>query len=229
MNYTIYIASVASFFISTYVFSSPILSFYYKSALDPDRIQQKIRKSGKIGRYTVNGLAMYPHHSGIFSTYGGYLQTSDAHGQTIFPRLQHDPALYVIITNKLTPIVMFENTISHWELVPGTPTAIYYLERHYSEENHEFFWQVNPAELSEYPKVPMESVIIFAKPHNIVMHTDYQPTEADPHLMLPDLYILKEINVLSSALYILNIKHLFRPVTFAYQVQGQRYEEIPNP
>ncbi|HXW86299.1 MAG TPA: hypothetical protein VEK38_03065 [Candidatus Bathyarchaeia archaeon] len=228
MNYTIYLVPVISFFSNVYLFSSPIISFYYFSDLDTDHIQKKI-KQGNIHHYTINGLHDHPHYTGIFSTYGGFLQTSDMHGQTIFPRLHHQPSLYVVITDKLTPITMFENTIEHWELVPGTPTLVYHLERLYNDTNREFFWQVQLADLPTYPRIPLDTLVIFANAHDLTLHTDYQTTEPDPHLLLPNVYILKEIDIMSAALYILNIKHLFRPITFTYQVQPKQYEEIQNP
>ena len=111
------------------VIAGPVVTFFFRdSPITPERaeeISRKLRKPHGIAKRTLEGLTDHHPVSGIFSTYFGFLQVSSINGQVTFPRKQGSGDLQVIVTNKITPILMFENTISHWELEPGTPAVLY--------------------------------------------------------------------------------------------------------
>ena len=69
--------------------------------------------------------------SGIFATYGGFLTVSDLNGEITFPRKHRKPFIYLIITEKMSPIIRSGNTIDHWELVEDTPVEMYKFEQKY--------------------------------------------------------------------------------------------------
>src|SRR5919106_1200435 len=85
----------------------------------------QLKKTGVISHIKLSNLVNPWQVAGIFATYAGYLESSDSFGYIIFPRKQVQPLLHVLITNRIEPIVMLKQTISHWIISPGSPAALY--------------------------------------------------------------------------------------------------------
>ena len=54
--------------------------------------------------------------------------------------------------------------------------------------------------------------MITAKPKDIVMNIGTTPAIKSANLLLPDVYVKKGINIVKNSSYMLNIRHLFKPV-----------------
>jgi hypothetical protein len=153
--------------------------------------------------------------NGIFATYGGFLVISSPDGQISFP-VGHDwtdkPTVFLVITNRVTPIMMNSTTIHHWEMEEKTPAAMYKMVRTKEAGNDIVFWDVTTEPLPENRIIPNTSILIFAKPDTIYVPTGIVLAEDTPNLHLPDIYVKPEINKLSNALYVLYLRHFFGPV-----------------
>ncbi len=200
----------------------PILSLFFKPAPDAQHYSNKIKKPGKLAKYTIQGLIGTDFTTGIMGTYAGYIHASTDIGQLIFPRKQDSETLLLAITTQISPIMRFEQTVDHWQFVPGVPASLFELTRKHSNEK-KFYWEITKKELPESNIIDYTSLIIFAKPKNIHVPLGNTKTIESPNLLLPDLYVKKAINVVKHATYILQLKHLFRQVTPNYKKEPKRY------
>lgn len=210
-----------------------ILSFFFQPypELFPEQFAQefsdKLTKPGKIARQTLYRQYNDIPIAGIFSTYAGYIDVSDAHGQTQFPLMHSQfPGVTLIITTKLTPIVMAGNTIAHWELEEGTPASLFNIEKKQDQETELFYWETTSKAYPDDRKIPLTALVVIARPDDIYVPIGATLARKSPHLLLPDIYIKKGIKLVGNTLYMLNLKHFFGPITFFYQRQPKRYSQM---
>ena len=204
--------------------ADPVISLFIRPYPQAHATTQKIKKVGKIARHTIEGIADYQIPAGIFSTYAGYLNISDLDGQIVFPRKHAKPVIQLIITTRITPILMFEKTVHHWELVPGVPAQMYTFEQTFNEGTKTFYWDVYPAQLPEDNIIPLSALIIFAKPRYFYVSTGITITDDSPNFILPTIYARKGIKITNNALYVFNLSHFFGQVYYRYKKQSKRYE-----
>jgi len=161
--------------------------------------------------------------NGIFSTYAGYLAVSDSDGQTTFPLSQTKKKLFILVSQLATPVVMSGNTIHHWELPINVPSKLYSLEKKKDLETTLWYWQVQEELAPKDNVIPVETIIIFARPKDIFIPLGASPTNETTHFILPDMYVRKGIAKVSSALYVLNLRHYFGPISELFRKTQLRY------
>lgn len=160
-------------------------------------------------QYIIKSLPRPNLVNGIFATYAGFLSTSNADGQIAFPIRHNAPMIYIIVTNRVTPINMNSMTIAYWEFEEKAPVAVYKMERKKDNKSGLFFWEVTQEAVPQDRRIPLTSILIFAKPESVYIPLGITVTDDAPNLHLPDIYVKPEINKLSDALYVLYLKHLF--------------------
>lgn len=190
---------------------------------ETQKVTTKLRKAGKIAKHTINGLSGHPIVAGIIATYGGFLDISDQNGLIAFPRKHTAQKLYILITPQMTPITMFAQTIHHWELNPGIPAQMFLIEKKIDEQTQKPFFDVQEVPLPENNIIPLEALVLVAKPTNMYIPTGITITHKSENWMLPDIYTKKGINVVDNTLYLLNLSHLFKPVSLEYKKEALRY------
>lgn len=190
---------------------SHIITFFIEEipidSKDAIKFTQTINTPGKIASKITQSYLQTDHPS-IFATYGGYLTISDFNGQITFPRMQQKEELTLIITENIKPVFMIGNTIHHWELLP-IPTQIYSVTRKQDPKTKLFYWDVEPEKSLPNNIIPLTSIVLFAKPKNIIVPIGITVTTDSPQLVLPPIYAKKNINILSPTLNILNIREFF--------------------
>ncbi len=225
---------IAAFTITTLLVSSgPVITFFFwdypANAQDAAQLSQKLSNPKKLASHGLRSITQTNNIAGIFTSYFGYIQASDNDGQVIFPRKQSKSQIDVFITNKITPIVMFENTVSHWELQPGVPAKRYLFTFTEDDATKQTFWDVQEKPLPENNYIaPTESLIIIAKPDNIYVPLGITITPRDGNLILPNFYVKKGIQSTINALYMLHMTHYFRPVDNKYKKAKKRYGQMIN-
>lgn len=213
-NPTLIAEQIITFFLKDY----PIVSLPEAAA----KLSTKIHKAGKIAtNHTKNHMP--PKLSGIFATYGGTLTVSDADGQISFARKHTKPFVYLLITPKATPMVMSGNTIHHWEFEEGAPIAVYKIEQHRNEDIRKQYWLVSKEPAPANNRIPLETILLFADPKYIYVPLGITLAKQSPHLILPDVYIKKGINLTNNALYLLNLSHYFGSVIPLYKRDKLNY------
>lgn len=205
----------------------PIINFFYRrypySQSDAANTSKNLKKPGKIAHHITRNMMNDEPIVGIVSTYGGYVQVSNNVGQTTFPRKHSKSMVYVLVTTKITPIVMFANTIHHFALEAGVPANMYSIERKIDINTNIYFWEVQQVPLPQDNNIPREAIVIITKPNYIYIPTGITLTQNSPDLMLPDIYVKKGIDPVYGALYMLNINHFFRPIPTWYKRKSDGY------
>ena len=186
------------------------------------KLVNKLHRPGKIARnQSKNYLA--PSVSGIFATYGGFLTISDLQGEISFPRKHSKPFIYLVISERITPIIMSGNTIHHWELQEGVPSAMYKMEQKVDPDTKINFWEITQEPAPINNQLPLESITLIADPKYIYIPLGITTFKPVPFLLLPDIYIKKGINLTENALYILNLTHYFGALIPIYKKDKDRY------
>ncbi len=166
--------------------------------------------------------------SGIFATYGGFLNATTYGGLLTFPLKHTQPRLNLIITTHILPIVMFEQTIQHFEIVPGVPVDWYTLERITDDETGLTFWDTQKATPPSDNRIPLDSIVIIAKPENIYVPTGITITDSGANFFLPTIYAKSSIQITKNSLYLLNFAHLFGQVNMHHETRPLSYQIQPT-
>ncbi len=190
---------------------------------EAEKLVKGLKKPGKIAKMKLKALNQSPLIKGIFSTYGGYLGMSDNDGQTSFPKKHVLPIIYLLITNRMTPVMMAGNTIHHWEIEPDTQAKMYKLERMQDEMEEFYYWEVQKVPLPADNRIPLESITILAKPDTIYVPEGTSITQEVPNLILPTIFVKKGIKINSNALYMLNIRQFFGQIRPIHEKGTIRY------
>jgi hypothetical protein len=205
---------------------SHVITFFIQEApfKSDDAIQkfkQLVATPGKIASKIANSIVTFAHQ-GIFATYGGYLVVSDYNGQITFPRMQQKEQLTLIITEKIEPVFMLGNTIHHWTL-PNIPASLYSIERKEDPQLKLFYWNVQETKEPDNKIIPITSIVIFAKPKNIIVPQGITITHDNPQFVLPTIYATKNINDLAPALSVLKIRAFFGPLSITNKKENDTY------
>lgn len=213
---------------NTNILSINTLSFFMRPYPDFD-IQEaaniashKIQTPGKLAKY-MNQSLYNQFVGGFFSSYAGFLSVSDPNGQTSFPLRHSKPVMYYLITPEIFPVIMFGNTVHHWETISNQPASLFKLEKNKDEELNEYYWQVTQIPLPEDKIISRKAVIIFTNPSKIYIPEGVNPTTDSTQLILPDIYVRKSISKVPEALYVLTIRQFFAPTTKGYQHEPLRH------
>lgn len=206
---------------------SPVITMFMKPYMaianqdDADRLSEKLKKPGKIAKMNIKALSRSPLVKGILSTYAGYVAMSDYDGQTSFPKKLVLPLLYLLITNKITPVLMAGNTIHHWEI--AAPAQMYKVERLHNDTEDLYYWNIQEVPLPEDNRIPLEAITIIAKPDRIYVPQGITLTDNNTNFLLPTIFVKKGINTNASALYMLNVRQFFGHTHPTYKKGTSRY------
>lgn len=170
-----------------------------KKMSDPKRLA-KLKLAKQASASVVRGIPV---------SYAGFLTASDSMGQVVFPLRTNAQSFTVIITPRLTPIIMFGNTIHHWEFEPGSPTKLYTVSLEQDVATRQTFWKTEEAQLPKDNIVPVVSIIIIARPKDIFVPVGVSPALEGSSLVLPDIFVKKGINTTFHALYMVNLSEFF--------------------
>lgn len=192
--------------------ANPTISFFFRPEIDIEHIGKKLTKPGNLAKYTVKGVMSPSLVEGIVVTYGGHITASDYNGEVIFPRKHSRDAMEFLITPHIIPVPWFDSTIGHWTRVSGNPATVYACEQKYNDKEENYYWEVKHIPLSPDPTIPLATIVIIARPENVMMKEEATPTNHTANLVLPDVYIKKGLKTVENAAYSLTIRHLFKPV-----------------
>jgi hypothetical protein len=162
-------------------------------------------------------VAFTPDMESVFVAYAGYLTVS-AHltGMVQFPRKTIKPKFYILVTDRIDPILLAHNTVHHWELEPGVPVALYSVEKKYDTDSKTYYWLTKAENSPKNNLISLETIIIFAYPDHVVIPEGITITDPDtPNLILPDVYIKPGIDEEEWA--VLNLKNFLSPINLQYK------------
>jgi len=206
-----------------YIFIASIYSYTYGSILtftfrpyptQPDEIDhrlllKKLSDPKRLAKLKLAKQASATRVKGIPVSYAGFLTASDSMGQVTFPLRTNAESFKLIVTPRLTPIIMFGNTIHHWEFEPGSPTKIYDVSLEQDIATRLVSWKTQEASIPQDNIVPIVSIIIIARPKDIFVPLGISPAIEGSSLVLPDIYVKKGINTAINSLYMVNLSEFF--------------------
>ena len=225
---------ICALFSSTaHLCAEPIISFFFRpyartvADQDPeDLLEKAAHKPGKIAKDFIKAGVFDTIVSGILSTYGGFLCSSDYAGLTTFPRKHEKSFVYIIITNRVTPIMRTEYMVDHFELEYGTPALCYKAEQLRDDKTGMWFWRMELVHQPANRIIPLESITIIAEPQYIIVPLGDTLTTQSPHLLLPDLFVKRGIQASMYALYLLPLRHFFGSVNELTKKEATRYRSV---
>ncbi|MBT3456353.1 hypothetical protein HN446_04785 [bacterium] len=170
------------------------------------KAQQNLKNPYKIPRKVIKNTTRW--ENGVFSIYAGQIEVSN-NSQIIFNRMHLKPEFYILVTDAIDPVFMFPNTIHHIEVLPNRPAALFSVKKVLDKKTQLHFWNAQEEPLPENHRIHKNSIVVLAKPKNVYVPTGITISNDDPQLILPTIYLKKQVNKLANALYILNIKQFF--------------------
>ena len=182
---------------------------------EAQKAADKLKMPGHRHKLSLRSLGTTPVTKGIFSTYAGWLGMSDADGETAYLRKQVEPIIYLLITDKITPLMTAGNTIQNWAIEEKTDAKMYKMEQIHDMHNDLVYWVTEEVPLPQDRKIPIgygkdhASITVLAQPKNIFVPEGITLSEDSPNLVLPPIYIKKGIKINTNALYILNLRQFF--------------------
>ena len=192
--------------------ANPTITFFFKPLSDVEKITKKLKKPGNLAKHTVHGIIQPAPVAGILVMYSGYVASSDYNGEITLPRRHQKAMITIVVTPEMVPVRLFENTFLHWKLIPGVPAKMYECEEKYNEKKEQYYWDIQEVPFLAGNQIPVSAIVIIAQPKDIVINIGITPTIKAANLLLPDVYVKKGINIIENSSYMLNIRHLFKPV-----------------
>ncbi len=212
MKKSYYVLVMALLCCSVRVVADPIITFFFKPVPDIKKVTQKIKKPGRLAKHAANGIVQHTPVAGILVTYAGYVTASNYNGEIVLPRKHQKTGITILVTPEMTPIALFENTILHWQLIPGLPAQMYSCELQQDGKTGGYYWNTQEADLPEDNKIPLSAIVITADPKNIVINPGQSVTNETANLVLPDIFVRKGINIVKNSSYMLTVRHFFKPI-----------------
>jgi len=189
------------------------------SPIQATKKSEKLKQPGRIAYYNIKNLVKNSLVAGIFAAYRGFITVSTKDGQILFPNRQPRTTINLLLTTRLTPIIMVGTTIHHWEQEEGTPAALYKLECKQDEETEKFYWEVQSTSLPDNKIIPVSTIWIVARPEKAYVPTGIIITTKGQNFILPDIYVKSGIMKIQNALYMLYLKHFFSQVKKEYKTE----------
>jgi len=212
-------------------YADPILNFFFQPYPDvkTEDIHTGLRKSGYIASHKVNGMLDHNCCAGIISTYAGYLGVSNRDGQTFFPLKHHNKEkyIYIVVTDTIVPIVILGNTVNHLQFDKHAAVAYFKATKKQDDKTGLFFWDVQIEKRPHDGRIPLESLIIIAKPDYIYVPIGISPADNASDFLLPPMYVKQGIHSVENSLYVMTLSHFFRPTRIEYKKDAMFYRMQP--
>lgn len=166
--------------------------------------------------------------AGLYASYAGTLTHSDQDGQIVFERKSSKPKLYVLITDKIKAVTvnpLSQKTLLGFNVSPDTIAALYQFELLKDPETDLYAWNVTPAKLDLEKKIPYDTIILYAHPHDIIVPLGPTTTTSRENFILPDFYVTEGYNSTLNAINFLKVRQYFAPVAFEYTFLPLEYQK----
>ncbi|MGC2310100.1 MAG: hypothetical protein WA432_00570 [Candidatus Babeliaceae bacterium] len=210
----------------------PVITFFIRPEQDllkniePEDLLRKTITLGALDRFILKAKLAPALTQGVYFLYAGMVARSDSNGQVTFPRKNTKETIDIIITRSILPVFL-RGTIIHHFVVSEKGQADHYRLTHSSEKPP--LWQVEKLPLPMDRRISPLSLIIFAKPENIIIPEVDTITIPGPNLVLPFIYIKPSSMNSVNALTFLKVSKYFKPIKAYYRFTPERYGTIIKP
>jgi hypothetical protein len=166
---------------------------------------------------------------GIYALYDGYVTATDANGMLVLPRKHLGDTIEIVITTDLYPIIVKGVSPEYFVHERAKDVAYYKLTRIQDAKTKQYSWLTQKTNPPASLVVPQFAIIIFARPHQIIVPEVITTTIPGENLLLPPLYATHTIAHNLNAIWFLRINQYFSPVEFRFQYQKDRYAFMIQP
>jgi hypothetical protein len=209
-----------------------VISFFIKPYISLDNHQSPKIDQSLNRAFLASRLTPIMSH-GIYALYGGFFTYSDYEGQIVIPRKHSEDTLTLIITPRITPVIIQGNTVHHFITDETSPAKWYSFERvkrsQVTKDNLPALWKVTKMVPPANRIIPPYALVLLEEPDLIEVQEQEIPTTATANLILPDLYIDPDTSTAYSALNFLKISNYFAPLRKLYRYGNYRYAFVLPP
>ena len=192
-----------------------------------DTISKKLSQPGYLTNRMMKSKRVETGVRGVSSFYLGYISLSDHNGQITFPRKQQKATINLLITRKIQPVyIVAPETIANWMLDKHETAEMYQFTLHQDSETKLYYIYTKKIEVPKDRMISLDTIILIAKPENIVVPEGATITHYSPNLILPDIYTKKHFDISYNALYTVSIKQYFGQDLSEYKLKDENIAKI---
>lgn len=187
----------------------------------PFAIRQSVKKDylAKLGNrgptetgrkiFKNNFKNLLPKISGFIALYGGYVDYSDLNGNISFPLIHKEHLVYLVVTPKIEAVRLHANTVAYEGLLKNEKSKIYKIEK---KKENTFYWRVTEEKRPKHSQIDPFSIVLLTKPKNIVVPTGDFITTQNINLVIPNVYVVGNIDQAKTLFNFLDIRRFFEQV-----------------
>ncbi len=182
-----------------------------------------------LGALLTESIRPYP--SGLYATYYGFSSYVNANGQIVFPRKSSSDTILLIVTKQIYPVITQGRTVQYFIRRPDLDAVFYELRRIKDKKTDVYYWQTQEIEPPKNSQIPVDAIVLHAKPNELYIPQGISKTVGGEHLILPIIYPTKELARSYSSLGFLKIKKYFAPIESRIEVKRSedRYSTLIRP
>ena len=103
---------------------------------------------------------------------------------------------------------------------------MYEFDQHQDPTTKLYYINAKKTKLPDDHMIPLNTIILIAKPSNVFIPEGATITQYSPNLLLPQIYIKKHFDISYNALYTLSIKQYFGLVQHDYKQEDETISTI---
>ena len=215
------LAQTTPHIISFFIRPLPALELTQEERTSADqKAKKQLDTPGKILKsITKKELSPRLFYSGIYVAYAGTFTHSNPLGEVIFERTSPEAKFHLLVTEDLksVPIDAYSSkTLYGFAPDPASDSELYLFERLQDPETGSYTWYVTHEPLKKHKLLPIDTIIIFADPKQLIVPIGSTDTTMSENFTLPDFYITQRNGIAVNALRFLKMRHYFAPVKFEY-------------
>jgi hypothetical protein len=182
------------------------LGLYKKNESDSDFENLYYVLAEKVLTESLKGI------EGIHGFYRGYDTASDTQGRILFPRLDNQDEISILLTSKVSPIILKGEVPDHFIVGQDIPYTFYRCTGKKNEKNDTTTWTIeirNDKNLTQ--KIPFNTLVILVNPYNAYFETTETIIQTSNNILLPTLCLIdnKEQNTYST--FALDVLRYYKP------------------
>lgn len=160
----------------------------YNKRKDPyQEIHYEIAK--KLLETRTNGI------EGINIYYRGYATQTNNMGIAILPRIDANPIISIVITEKIDPVIVNGKIPDHFIIDLYSKYQAYNLQNIEKSSSSIMKWKIEVNKnIIQNRKIPYDSIIILGDPDYLFFDKEYYIMDKSTNIIIPDLFLLNEKN-----------------------------------
>ena len=156
-------------------------NIYYKEQVADDCRENRYCVYKKILNRSIYGVP------GVFCFYNGYSALSDDDGLVIFPSLETNDELIIVVSKSIYPILFSKNIPSYFKVNPEEPSAWYKLSK--EKKNKNSYWEIKKMKEPEDLRIPENALIIIGEPNYVRFDKEEEASIISQNIIVPNVYL----------------------------------------